>query len=128
VVGGVYQGLDSLASGPSSKISESRRGHVDVAGFGLTGAITSTKGYGGGNSSVWGGGGLRRWLRLWGWQWRSELLCDIGDRATVITPTTALLPPVRPRPPSSGTSRRTTPLGNTLGRVSARARASRTRM
>src|SRR5258706_41958 len=27
-----------------------------------------------------GGRWLRRWLRLWGWQWRSELLCDIGDR------------------------------------------------
>jgi len=31
---------------------------VDVGGLGLTGSYTDTKGFGGGNSSVWGGGGF----------------------------------------------------------------------
>src|ERR1700676_4273216 len=58
-VGGVYQGLSSLAHGPSSTISGINGGaHVDVGGLGLTGSYTSTKGFGGGNSSVWGGGGF----------------------------------------------------------------------
>ncbi len=58
-VGGAYQSLNGLASGPSSTISGGNGGvHVDVGGLGLTGSYTRTKGFGGGNSSVWGGGGF----------------------------------------------------------------------
>jgi hypothetical protein len=58
-VGGVYQGLQSLAGSPSAKISGVNGGlHVDIGGLGLTGSYTDTKGFGGGNSSVWGGGGF----------------------------------------------------------------------
>ncbi len=59
-VGGLYQGLDSLAGGPSSKMSGFDGGvHADFSGFGLTGAYTSTKGFGGGNSSLWGAGSFK---------------------------------------------------------------------
>lgn len=58
-VGGVYQSLNSLNDGPTSRISGGDLGfHVDLGGLGLTGAYTNTRGYGGGNSSVWGGGGF----------------------------------------------------------------------
>jgi len=58
-LGGAYQNLNSLASGPSSSLSGINvGGHVDVGGLGLTASYTGTKGYGGGNSSVWGAGGF----------------------------------------------------------------------
>jgi len=89
-VGGVYQGLDSLASGPSSKISGVDGGvHVDVAGFGLTGAYTSTKGYGGGNSSVWGGGGFVGGFGYGAGNGAVSCYATSATGATVITPTTA---------------------------------------
>src|SRR6267378_2714017 len=89
-VGGVYQALNGLASGPSSTISGVNGGvHVDVGGLGLTGSYTSTKGFGGGNSSVWGGGGFVGGFGYGSGNGAVSCYATSATGATIITSTTA---------------------------------------
>jgi Gram-negative porin len=58
-VGGLYQSVDSQG-GPSTSLSGVDGGvHVDVAGVGLTGAYTRTKGFGVGNGTTLGAGAVK---------------------------------------------------------------------
>ena len=58
-VGGLYQSIDSQG-GPSTAMSGVDGGvHVDVAGLGVTGAYTRTKGFGNGNSTTLGAGAVK---------------------------------------------------------------------